>query len=189
MSSTAISSLVAALKTITAEESDPAAIVARVKPLAAKLAADTSWVQQSFYECDEAQGMGINILHEEEDATLLVEAICWLPGLGVAPHDHQTWGVVVGIDGVEVNVDWKRLDDGAKPGYADLEKAQETQVRKGDVVALLPDEIHSVRNDGDTPSMSLHMYGKVLAKIDRSEFDPIAKIQRPCPQRVRKAPS
>mgnify|MGYP006438613391 CR=1 FL=1 len=186
MSNDSISNLVTALKTITAEESDPAAIVARVKPFAAKMVEDTSWVCPEFYETDADQGMGINILHEEEDATILVEVISWAPGLGVAPHDHQTWGVVVGIDGVEVNVDWRRLDDGNKPGFADLEKAQETHVRKGDVVALLPDEIHSVRNDGDTPSVSLHMYGRVLAKIARSEFDPINKIQRPCPQRVRK---
>ena len=53
-------------------------------------------------------------------------------------------------------------------------------------MALLPDDIHSVRNEGDTPSLSLHMYGKALAKVERSEFDPINKTQRPCPQRVRK---
>ncbi|MBT6095091.1 MAG: cysteine dioxygenase family protein, partial [Rhodospirillaceae bacterium] len=170
MTHAAVSYLVTQLKSIAAEETDPAAIVARVEPLAAQMAADTSWMRPEFYETDAEQGMGINILHEEEDVTILVEVISWAPGQGVAPHDHQTWGVVVGIDGVEVNVDWRRLDDGSKPGFADLEKARELHVKKGDVVALLPDDIHSVRNDGDTPSVSLHMYGRVLAKTARSEF-------------------
>ena len=187
MANDAVANLVKNLKTIAAEETDPAVIVERVKPLAAAMAADTSWMQPEFYAYDEDQGMGINILNEEEDGTILVETVSWAPGRGVAPHDHQTWGVVVGIDGVEVNVDWRRLDDGSKPGYADLEQAREVHMKNGDVVGLLPDDIHSVRNDGETASVSLHMYGRVLAKTERSEFDPINKIQRPCPQRVRNA--
>jgi len=183
--SASVSEFVENLKTITAEETDPASVIERVKPLAAAMAADTSWVKPEYYEFDADQGMGINILHEEDDGTLLLETVSWGPGLGVAPHDHQTWGVVVGIDGVEINVDWRRLDDGSKPGFADLEKASETEIRRGDVVSLMPDDIHSVRNEGETASISLHMYGRVLSKTDRSEFDPINKIQRPCPQRRR----
>lgn len=139
-----------------------------------------------FYDCDEEQGFGINILHEEPDHTLLVEAIAWLPGRGVKPHDHQTWGVVVGLDGRETNVNWVRRDDGSRAGYADLVPGHEVEVGDGDVVAFLPDDIHSVRNDSDKPTLSLHIYGKSLAHIDRSEFDPEANVQRPCPKRVRK---
>ena len=116
---------------------------------------------------------------------ILIEVISWAPGLGVAPHDHQTWGVVVGIDGVEVNITWQRLDDGSEPGFADLKKTRETEIRNGDTVSFLPDDIHSVRNDSDEPSLSLHIYGRVLPKISRSEFDPINKVQRPCPKRFR----
>ena len=143
-------------------------------------------MRPEFYEVDERQGIGINILNQENNDTNLVEVISWLPGLGVAPHDHQTWGVVVGIDGMEMNIEWRRLDDGSKPGYAELKKYRETKVSKGDVLTFMPNDIHSVRNDGDRPSLSLHIYGRVLANLERSEFDPINKHQRPCPQRVRK---
>lgn len=141
-------------------------------------------MKPSFYDCDEAQGFGISILHEEPD-TLLVEAIAWLPGRGVAPHDHQTWGVVVGLDGDETNVNRERRDDGSRSGYADLAVRNEVVVRRGDVLGFLPDDIHSVQNDGAQASLSLHIYGKSLAHIDRSEFDPEQKIERPCPKRVR----
>lgn len=185
MTDNAIQNLVTELRAATAGIDDPAEAIRRVTPIVEKMATDTSWVQPAYYECDEEQGFGINILNEEPDHTLLVEVICWLPGRGVVPHDHQTWGVVVGIDGVEINVDWHRLDDGTKSGFADLEPTRETEVTRGTVCTLMPDDIHGVRNDGDVPSVSLHVYGRTLARLDRSEFDPVNKTQKPCPQRKR----
>lgn len=184
-----ISDFVSELKSITAKTNNLSQIIECTAPLLKALADDTSWVKSEYYECDEEQGFGINILNEEPDHTLLVEAIAWLPGRGVAPHDHQTWGMVVGIDGAEVNVDWRRLDDGSKPGFADLEIAKETVVGHGDIVSFMPDDIHGVRNEGDVTSLSLHVYGKTLATLERSEFDPINKVQRLCPQRKRKKQS
>lgn len=185
MSDKLVSALVTDLKTALKGVDDPADAIARVTPLVKKMAEDTSWVKPEYYKSDDEQGFGINILNEEPDNTLLVEVICWAPGRGVAPHDHQTWGVVVGIDGTEVNVDWRRKDDGATPGFADLEMASETDITNGVVCTLMPDDIHGVRNDGDVPSVSLHVYGKVLASLNRSEFDAINKTQKPCPQRKR----
>lgn len=189
LSTALISDFVTDIKSATAGIDDPATIIERIAPLAQKMAADTSWVRPEYYDCDDAQGFGINILHQGPDNTLLVEAIAWLPGRGVAPHDHQTWGVVVGIDGVEVNVDWRRLDDGSKEGFADIEIARETEVGHGDIVSFLPHDIHGVRNEGDVTSLSLHIYGAALATLSRSEFDPINKTRKPCPQRKRSAAS
>ena len=90
--SDAIGDLVTALNDITADETDPVVIVERVKPIALKLAEETSWVRPEFYEVDETQGIGINILNQEDNESNLIEVIAWPPGLGVAPHDHQTWG-------------------------------------------------------------------------------------------------
>ena len=100
------------LRLITKDQKDDRVIIEKVIPLAKRLASETDWSSDSFRSCDESQGFGITILNEDEDNALMVETICWLPGRGVAPHDHQTWGVVVGIDGEETNVNWKRLDDG-----------------------------------------------------------------------------
>ncbi len=185
MGNRVISEFIADIKHITAKGADSAAVIAGVTPHIHKMANDVSWVQPSFYQCDEEQGFGITVLHQEPDNGLFVEVICWLPRRGVAPHDHQTWGVVVGLDGEEVNIDWRRLDDGTTPGYAELEAAKETAVTHGAVVSFLPNDIHSVRNDGDVPSLSLHVYGNTLSAMARSEFDPINKTQKPCPQRKR----
>ena len=88
----AIGDLVTALNGITANETDPVVIIERVKPIAVNLAEEKSWVRPEFYEVDEMQGIGINILNQEDNNSNMVEVISWLPGLGNAPHDHQTWG-------------------------------------------------------------------------------------------------
>ena len=92
----------------------------------------------------------------------------------------------MGIDGVEININWRRSDDGSNPDFADLQAGEERQIRNGDVVLLLPDDIHSVRNEGENTSLSLHIYGRALSSLERYEFDPINKIRRVCPQRKRR---
>ncbi len=183
MPSGAIDTLVTDIKAMLATTSDPAEITNRVAELAKPLATDKSWIEPRFYETDDDQGIGIVVLHKEPDDGLLIETVCWQAGRGVAPHDHRTWGVVIGLEGEETNVTWRRLDDGATAGHAELEKAAETTVRCGDVCRLMPADIHSVRNDGAEDSMSLHIYGRDLATTGRSEFDPINKVERPCPVR------
>lgn len=185
MANDAISELVTGIKDVLGRSQDPVVITKAVETLAKPLAADLSWLQPRSFEADTGQGIGIAVLHEEPDNTLLVETVCWMPGRGVAPHDHQTWGVVLGLQGEERNVMWARSDNGSKAGYAELHQADEVVMRNGDVCRLLPDEIHSVRNDGDDLSMSLHIYGRNLAHVARSEFDPITSVQRPCPVRKR----
>lgn len=98
-----IEALVDDLKRLDAANETPKDVLNQIAPLAERVAQDQSWVQPSFYEVDETQGIGITVLHEEPDHSLLVEVIVWAPGKGVSPHDHQTWGVVVGLDGTERN--------------------------------------------------------------------------------------
>jgi hypothetical protein len=64
------------------------------------------------------------------------------PSAGCAPpHNHGTWAVVAGVDGLEKNVFWKRVDDGSRPGYAEIVKAGEKVFGAGDVVTFLPESI------------------------------------------------
>ena len=185
MTQPAIDKFVTDIKAVVASTTDPASITEQVAALAKPLADDKSWIEQRCFETDDDQGIGITILHTEPDDTLLIETVCWQAGRGVAPHDHQTWGVVIGLDGEEINRNWRRNDDGSKAGYADISVAEEIAVGCGDVICLMPNDIHSVRNDGATNSLSLHIYGRDLATTGRSEFNPIAKTEQPCPQRKR----
>ena len=144
----------------------------RVKPLAQRLAASPDLRARLNRECDADQGFGFQVLHEEPDHTLAVAALSWLPGRGTPPHDHGTWGVVVGVEGDEVNTFWQRVDDGSRSGYAELRRLSEKTFSPGDAIAITPEIIHSVRNDGARISVSLHVYGKNVNFTGRSRFDP-----------------
>jgi predicted metal-dependent enzyme (double-stranded beta helix superfamily) len=159
------------LRGITGETTDEEEILSRVGPLAKRLVADKSWLQQKYYETDEEQGFGVHLLHEEPDHTLAVLLVNWLPGRGTPPHDHGTWAVVAGVEGTERNIRYKRLDDGSRPDYAELEIKHEFDAGEGDVVSIKTGGIHAVFNETDSMTLSLHTYGKHINYTNRSQFN------------------
>ena len=170
---------VADLRAIAARENDPEKITTLVAPLATKFAQSRDWSRPEYRECDEEQGFGVHLLHEEPNHDLAVFLLSWLPGRGTTPHNHKTWAVVVGIEGREQEVSYDRLDDGGKPGYAELARSGEHVMTAGDVARCYPEHIHSVRNVGTDVSLSLHTYGRHINFTGRSEFDPERRLEKP----------
>lgn len=75
-----------------------------------------TWLTDRHYEADPVQGFGSHVLHQTDDESPFVTVVSWLPGRGDPPHNHGSWAVVVGVDGVETNTFWRRLDPGTRPG-------------------------------------------------------------------------
>ncbi len=159
------------LRTITSETSDEDEIISRVGPLAQRVVADKSWLQPKYYETDAEQGFGVHLLHEEPDHSLAVILVNWLPGRGTPPHDHGTWAVVAGIEGVERNVRYKRIDDASRADYAELEVKQDFDANEGELVCMKTGGIHKVTNETDRMTLSLHTYGRHINHTNRSQFD------------------
>ncbi|TAK41980.1 MAG: hypothetical protein EPO29_07240 [Betaproteobacteria bacterium] len=170
---------VAELRAITASRPQVSAILQQVKPLARRFATSSELRGRCNLQCDEQQGFGFQLLHEEPDHMLAVAVLSWLPGRGTPPHDHGTWGVVVGVSGDEVNAFWQRVDDGTRPGYAELRRLSEKTFSPGDAIAITPEIIHSVRNETDRISVSLHVYGRNINFTGRSQFDPERRTVTP----------
>ena len=159
------------LRDITRETSDEDEIFRRLGPLAQRLVADKSWLQAKYYEPDEEQGFGVHLLHEEDDHSLAVLLVNWLPGRGTPPHDHGTWAVVAGIEGSERNVRYRRVDDGSREIHAELEVKSDFAAPAGELVCIKTGGIHMVRNETDNMTLSLHTYGKHINFTNRSQFD------------------
>jgi predicted metal-dependent enzyme (double-stranded beta helix superfamily) len=167
------------LRTITAKETDPHRITDLVAPLAKTFAQTSGWFRPEYRECDPRQGFGVHLLHEEPNHDLAVFLISWLPNRGTTPHNHKTWAVVVGLEGQEQEINYDRLDDGTRPGYADLKRSGERVMGAGDIARCFPEHIHSVWNVGKNISMSLHTYGRHINYTGRSEFDLEHKCEKP----------
>ena len=174
-----VSEFVADLRHIASSETDERRIVKLLEPhmrrLAQTISTTPGWIRDEYYECDTTQGFGLHLLHEEEDHSLPVFLFSWLPGRGTPAHNHKTWGVVVGLDGKESEILWERLDDGSKPGYADLKRVGERKLTGDTLSSFLGDDIHTVRNDGERTTLSLHTYGMHINYTGRTRFDPDAK--------------
>ena len=180
MNNYSVESYINDIRNVVKEEVAEKSITERIKPLALRLADDESWIKPEYFDVNEEQGFGVHLLHEEDDHRLAVFVIAWAPGKGLAPHNHKTWAVVAGIQGQEHETNYKRLDDGSKDGFADLIKTNEETIFPGNASCCLPEDIHSVWNNGEDVALSIHTYGIHLNHTGRSIFDIETKTETPC---------
>ena len=83
--------------------------------------------------------------------------------VNLPPHNHDTWAVIAGIRGDEVNRFYERTPNGiCQTGCY--------TVRKGTGVAMLPDDIHSIHIADETPVVNFHMYGLGLEYLYNREY-------------------
>jgi predicted metal-dependent enzyme (double-stranded beta helix superfamily) len=167
------------LRSITAATTEEREILQRVAPLAERLATSPELLDERPASSITEQGFSFSLLHEETDHSLAVAVLSWLPSGATLPHNHGTWGVVVGLAGAERNIFWRRNDDGSRPGYAELERLGEMEFVLGRAVVLPSATIHSVENDSGHASVSLHVYGKNVYYTGRLQFDVTNKRELP----------
>ena len=171
--------LIGDMRHLTADRASEHETIAALRPLVRQFALSGLWRESRHYQADPEQGFGAHLLHEEPDHSLAVFAASWLPGRGAPPHDHGVWAIVVGVDGTERNVFFERTDDRSRPGYAELRSIGEQVLGPGDVLAMPSGTIHSVRNDADRVTLSLHVYGKHINFTRRSQFDLQQRVEKP----------
>ncbi len=160
------------IKRICTETQDEKQIISRVRPLVQRAArSKDAWLEERMYHTDAAQGFGVYVLYEEADHSLPIIVVSWAPDRGAPPHDHGTWAVIAGVDGPEKNQFYERVDDRSRPGRAELKKIGEKVCGVGDVVAIPAGMIHSVWNESNQVSVSLHVYGKHINYTGRSQFN------------------
>jgi predicted metal-dependent enzyme (double-stranded beta helix superfamily) len=154
--------------------------ITRVSGLLSQWVIRQDWLEEKYYYVDSTVGFSSWLLHEEKDHSLAINLVAWEPGREITPHDHKTWGVVGCVVGIEKNYQWVRIDDGSKPGYAEIERQKTAIIRPaGGIITFLPDDIHSVVNESEKIAISLHVYGKNLNYTGRNQYDPVNKTIRP----------
>ena len=113
-------------------------------------------------------------LHAEPDNTLIVSVSRFSHEHPTPVHTHNTWGVLCGYQGEDRYVQYDRVDDGSREGYADLKEVVNRTITRGDAVWWLnyPHDIHQQQALGDEPSWELLLMGKSTSGIERLHFDP-----------------
>ncbi len=165
------------VETIRRSGSDPAAVVAAVRPHFAALLADREWLPPRYQEPAEGSGMGSGIgmwlLYRAEDGGLAFSTLVVPAGAQTPVHDHLAWGLVGLYRGTQDEEVFERRDDGTADGTAVLERTQRHPLQPGDFYDLLPEiDIHRVRTTSDVTSVSLHLLGNDNGCIWRHRFHP-----------------
>jgi predicted metal-dependent enzyme (double-stranded beta helix superfamily) len=89
-----------------------------------------------------------------------------LPGKSTLPHNHETWAVIVAVEGQEINYVWARTDDGSDPALARLELEKKVVVQPGTSISFLGEDLHGIKVDGETPTLHFHLYGRPLESLN-----------------------
>ena len=180
-----IRALVEETRRVTDAIRDTAARVETLKPAFERLLAADGWLPDQFAQPDYSSGMGGGIgqyaLYRAEDGSLCLFSLVVPAGASTPVHDHLAWGLVGVYRGVQLDVTYRRLDDGSDPERAALQVASRQTVESGEFYTLLPPDgdIHYVQTVSATPSVSIHLLANDTACVWRHRFYPDAGTVMP----------
>jgi 3-mercaptopropionate dioxygenase len=146
--------------------------IARLTPSFAALLADPTWLHEDFRQPVAGRFVQYAI-YRAEDASLSVMAMVVPPAVATPVHDHRAWGLVGVYQGRQREKVYRRLDDGSRPDFADLQQVAENILAPGDITTLVPPEgdIHMIETISAEPSISIHVLGNDIGCEHRHRYD------------------
>lgn len=139
------------------------------RPLLAALVAQDDWLPDECAQPD-AQHYRQYLLHADPQDRFSVVSFVWGPGQSTPVHDHTVWGLIGMLRGAERG---ERFEQPVPGGP--LRALGGDVLHQGEVEHVSPTvgDIHQVSNlYGDRVSISIHVYGGNIGRIQRHVFDP-----------------
>ena len=149
-------------------------IFSKGKALLQNLVAIDDWLPEEFTKAH-PQYYQQYLLYADPLDRFSVVSFVWGPGQKTPLHNHTVWGMVGQLRGQERSADYHQQADGSY-------KADEfTLCKPGQVATVSPNthDIHVVENAlSDQTSISIHVYGGNIGRIERSVFDPTTGAEK-----------
>jgi predicted metal-dependent enzyme (double-stranded beta helix superfamily) len=149
-------------------------IFSKGKALLENLIAVDDWLPEEFCKAH-PQYYQQYLLYADPLDRFSVVSFVWGPGQKTPLHNHTVWGMVGQLRGQERSADYHQQADGSY-------KADEfTLCKPGQVATVSPNthDIHVVENAlSDQTSISIHVYGGNIGRIERSVFDPTTGTEK-----------
>ena len=148
------------------------ALLEHLKAPVQRLLDDPGWITEEFRRTHDDTATWA--IYRSQDPDLCIFTMVVPPERMTKVHNHLTDGWVGLVQGAQVERKFRRRDDGARPGYAELELVAADPIGLGELTPLKhPDEdIHQVLTSSDVPSVSLHVLCNDLGTVERQAFDP-----------------
>lgn len=157
-----LAAFIADVEAVTAAEQDPHRIAASVQGRLPGLLAEPGFLAPEHRE-PWPDRYRPHLLAVAPSRRFSVVALVWLPGQVTPIHDHICWCVVGVLQGLEREQRFGLREDAS--GARWLAPLGVEAMLPGHTCALVPpdENIHCVRNAGDTLAISIHVYGEDIA--------------------------
>jgi predicted metal-dependent enzyme (double-stranded beta helix superfamily) len=154
---------IADLRAVWAADEDDGRRMAKAKPLLEKLVMDPTLKADSA-SWPSTEGRKNLLLHVDPDYHFVINAVVRVPGRTGSIHDHADAWVLYGVlDGTESLERFDRIDDGSRPGYAEVKLSSVTTGSQGKVDLVPPRAIHAEQG-GPTRSVAVIVRGQKLGE-------------------------
>src|SRR5262245_9563916 len=167
-----LKAFIAEVEQVVAASEDRRDTIARLTPSFGALLADPTWLHADFRQPVAGKFVQYAI-YRAADASLSLMAMVVPPGVATPVHDHRAWGLVGVYQGRQREKVYRRLDDGSRPDFADLQQVAENLLAPGDITTLLPPEgdIHMIETISAEASISIHVLGNDIGCEHRHRYD------------------
>lgn len=154
---------IADLRAIWAAERDDGARMAKAKPVLERLVKDPALKAHSAH-WPSTEGRKNLLFYVDPEFHFVVNGVVRVPGRTGSIHDHADAWVLYGVvDGTESLERFDRVDDGRRPGYAQVKLNSVTTGSQGKVDLVPPRAIHAEQG-GPTRSVAVIVRSQKLGE-------------------------
>jgi predicted metal-dependent enzyme (double-stranded beta helix superfamily) len=164
---------IAELRAVWACEPDIERRMQRAKPLLERLVKDETMRSHSA-SWPSTEGRKNLLLYVDPEHDFVVNGVVRVPGRTGSVHDHADAWVLYGVlDGSESLERYERVDDGSRPGYAEVRLTSATTGTQGKVDLVPPHAIHAEQG-GPTRSVAIIVRSQRLGEgtVLQRNYDP-----------------
>ncbi len=157
------------------DTADEALILDRGAGLLRALVARDDWLPDAFAEADPLRYRQY-LLHGDTRERFSVVSFVWGPGQATPVHDHRVWGLVGVLRGAELVETFARDAEGELVSTGGPERLEAGAV---DAFGPAIGDVHRVANaHDDRVSISIHVYGADIGKVERATYDAAGQPKR-----------
>jgi predicted metal-dependent enzyme (double-stranded beta helix superfamily) len=154
---------IAELRAIWAAEPDDGGRMQKAKPLLERLVKDQTLKAHSA-AWPSTEGRKNLLFYVDPDYHFVINGVVRVPGRTGSIHDHADAWVLYGVlDGTESLERFDRVDDGSRPGYAEVKLSSVTTGSQGKVDLVPPRAIHAEQG-GPTRSVAVIVRNQKLGE-------------------------
>jgi predicted metal-dependent enzyme (double-stranded beta helix superfamily) len=134
--------------------------------LRALLQSEATWLPETHRAAD-ATRYQQHALYVDPQSRYSVVSFVWGPGQSTPVHDHTVWGLVGVLEGAEVCEEYVHAQ-----GWLRARHAHDLRCGEIDRVSPTLGDVHKVSNaHADRVSMSIHVYGGDIGRIERHIYE------------------